>query len=241
MRNGSKCAVAGTKVIQLKGETTTVKKLLIVTLGAVALLLSANAYADSFSIVTTRTGSDTIDWGQLGPPFTTLTSPVGWTSTGGAMGTASDSGTLERRDEGNGWDGVFAIGDHLLWNQDNGNPIDIHFNNPISLGGAQIQDDFFVTYQGCVQALGSFGSSPIFCVTGVNTGAEDNSAPFIGIQDLSGGNITDLLFTTDFGPNATAINTLSFQPGTTTPEPSSLLLLASGIAGLAGVVRRKLT
>ena len=241
MRNGSKCAFTGTNVIQLKGETTTVKKILILTLGAVALLLTANASADSFAIVTTRTGSDTIDWGQLGPPFTVLSSPVGWTSTGGATGTASDSANLERRDEGNGWDGVFAIGDHLLWNQDNGNAIDIHFNSPIALGGAQIQDDFFVTYQGCVQALGSFGSSPVFCATGVNDGSENNTAPFIGIQDLSGGNITDLLFTTDFGPNATAINTLSFQPGTTTPEPSSLLLLASGIVGLAGVVRRKLT
>lgn len=208
-------------------------------LACMLMLLSACAYADTFSVVTTRTGNDTIDWGQLGPPFTTLTSPVSWTSTMGATGTASDLATLERRDEGNGWVGIFAPGDHLLWNQDNGNPIDIHFNTPISLGGAQIQDDFFGVYMGCIQALGSFGASPIFCVSGNNTGAEDNSAPFIGIQDLSGGNITDLLFTTDVGPNATAINTVSFTGITGTPEPGTLLLLGSGIFTFAGALRRR--
>jgi hypothetical protein len=155
------------------------------------------------------------------------------------MGTVGDSGTLERRDEGNVWVGIFAIGDHLLWNQDNGNPIDIHFNHPISLGGAQIQDDFFGGYMGCIQAMGSFAASPAFCVTGNNTGAEDNSAPFIGIRDLSGGNITDLLFTTDVGPNATAINTVSFSRSVV-PEPASLMLLGSGLATLAGAARKRM-
>ena len=205
----------------------------------VASVLTMCAYADTFAIVTTRTGNDSIDWGQLGVTFTTIASPASWTSALGATGTVSDLATLERRDEGNGWVGIFMIGDHLLWNQDNGNPIDIHFNTPIALGGAQIQDDFFVTYMGCVQALGSFGSSPVFCVTGVNTGAEDNSAPFIGIRDLSGGHISDLLFTTDVGPNATAINTVSFS-SSTVPEPASLMLLGSGLAALAGAARKRL-
>lgn len=213
-------------------------KMVLLCVALVAVFGVASAYADSFSIVTSRTGSQTIDWGQFGPPFTQFGSPAPWTS-GGFSGTASDSGTLERRDEGNGWDGIFTLGDHLLWNQDNQSPIDIHFNTPISLGGAQIQTDIFVVYMGCIQALGSFGPSPVFCVTGNNTGAQDGSAPFIGIQDTSGANITDLLFATDFGPFSAAINQLSFTLSGATPEPTSMLLLGSGLLTVAGTIRRR--
>jgi len=45
----------------------------------IALLLSMYTYADNFAIVTTRTGNDTIDWGQLGVTFTTIASPASWT------------------------------------------------------------------------------------------------------------------------------------------------------------------
>jgi hypothetical protein len=212
--------------------------------GCVLALVAAAAFADNFVQVTTRTGNDMIDWGQLGPPFTQIDGSAPWTSMLGATGVASDSGALERRDEGSGWIGVFNLRDHLLWNQDNGNAIDIHFNTPISLGGAQIQDDFFGVYSGCIQALGSFGSSPVFCVQGTNNGAEDGSAPFIGIQDTTGANITDLLFTTtedNTPPNSTAINQLSFTSGGkgVVPEPITLVLFGSGLLGL-GRARRKL-
>lgn len=204
------------------------------------LLVGSFVFADTFAIETSRTGTDLVDWGQLGPSFTVVPSPFTAVSNGGKTLTGNDGGNFERRDEGNGWDGIFTLGDHLLWNQDNGNAIDIHFNNPIVNGGAQIQDDFFGLYMGCIQALGSFGASPVFCVSGNNTGGDTGTAPFIGIVDLSGGNITDLIFTTDVGPNATAINQLSFTPGSgpNVPEPASLALLGTGLVGLAGSMRK---
>ncbi len=78
-----------------------------------------------------------------------------------------------------------------------------------------------------------------------NNGAEDGSAPFIGIQDTTGANITDLLFTTlednETPPNSTAINQLSFTSGGkgVVPEPITLVLFGSGLLGL-GRARCKL-
>ena len=64
------------------------------------------------------------------------------------------------------------------------------------------------------------------------------SAMFIGALDLSGANITKVVF------SETAGNGLAnFAVGTMylgTPEPGTLLLLGTGALGLAGILRRKI-
>ena len=218
-----------------------IKRFLLVC--GILAVAACTAVADNFAqVFTAPTGVDTIDWSQLGPAFNTVSSPASWTSNLGAPGTASDSGTLEQVDEGNGWTGTFNLNDHLLWNQDNGNAIDIHFSSPISLGGAQIQNDFSGNFTGYIQAIGSFGTSQKFQISGNNTQAEDGSAPFIGIQDLSGGNITDLLFTTDSavngGTNFTAIDTVLL--GSAVPEPGSFAVVGLLFLILAATFRKQM-
>ena len=53
---------------------------------------------------------------------------------------------FQRRDQGNGWSGNFALGDALLWTQGLVGPMVIEFDQPVVGAGAQIQ----------VNAIGAF-------------------------------------------------------------------------------------
>ena len=82
-----------------------------------------------------------------------------------------------------------------------------------------------VTYNG---ADGQTLSTPI----NVSGGAQ-----YFGFTDA--GNAFTTLTISNISNDAWGIDDASYNGGTATPEPSSLLLLGSGILGLAGVVRRK--
>ena len=58
------------------------------------LLVTSSAWAST----------DSVDWAQLGPPFTVLSTPQNWTSAGGLTGQVGVFGpfNFERRDQGNG-------------------------------------------------------------------------------------------------------------------------------------------
>jgi hypothetical protein len=56
---------------------------------------------------------DSVNWGQLGPSFTLLTTPENWVSAGGLTGEVGITGSFigtqnfERLDQSNGWSGNF--------------------------------------------------------------------------------------------------------------------------------------
>jgi hypothetical protein len=210
---------------------------LLAGLGAIVAQSQANVIPITSPAALPTT--DTIGWGQLGNPFTSVASPSTVTSAGGISASISDAGgAFERRDEGDGWGGNFASGSKLLWNLGNG-PDTITFGTPVYGAGAQIQADFFGAFTAVISAYGAgnvlLGSESFNGVSG-NTG----SAIFAGLDSTTPiYSIVFSLSSASYLPTDFAINTLDLNT-TSVPDAgmSSWLL---GISTLAlGLYRRKI-
>jgi hypothetical protein len=220
-------------------------------LGTIALTLALTpfAIADSFTNSTSRAGfagTDSVDWGQLGPTLTAVADPVNATSTGGISVSVHQpsSGTWERLNQGSGWNGNFAPGDRLLWDNLGTAPWTITFGQSIDGLGFQIQADHFGAFTALLNVYDSsnnlIGS---FSENGNSSTAGDNSAIFIGIQDTTGADIKSAqisLSSASSTPTDFAINRMDlvdFAPAST-PEPASIVLLITVALGIALLFRR---
>ena len=217
------------------------KNFLLALVGAAVAAFGTANPSQAFSVVTSRSAlgvNDTLDWRALGSAGNSVSSPFTVSSASGNKITGSTpSNLLERRDQGNGWNGNFAPGDALLWTRDKPGPLQLNFSQAVRGVGTQVQVDSFSLFTAVIEAFNSSGTSlGSFTLAGNSTNADDNSAIFIGVLS-DNADIARLLLNVQ-GNNDFAVNQVSFNTTGGTPIPTPALL--PGLIGLGmGVLRKR--
>ena len=217
----------------------------VLVLIAVVLVSFTAAQADTLSLVTSRVGSDSLNWGQLGVPGTVIPNPFTAVSVGGIVVTGTFAGTTgltEQQGSGSSiWNGNFTPGDNLIWASDRTSgqaPLTLAFSQSLNEVGTQIQADYFGAFTAEIDAYNGATLLGSFTENGNSNANHDGSAIDIGVMDLSGSNITSVTLSLTSSTNF-AINQLDLNSATT-PEPGTIMLLGSGL-GLVGFARRRLS
>jgi PEP-CTERM motif len=234
--------------------TISQKRELMLVLLATALVVAMTPFA-SASGVTCRTGNSCLngtyhfDWtANYGPPFSPI--PDGSFAHANhafiALVNFAGGGNGERRDQGNGWAGNFTNSDELLWTNSPGQgPLNLHFfwgPGVQLLGvGANIQTHFYGPFTALIQGF-DFNGNLIdsFSEDGNSNPNGDGSAIFIGLANDPGIRSVEFSITScAFDCNDFAINQLDMS-WRGFPEPTSVLLMGTGLFGLAGITRKRL-
>jgi hypothetical protein len=194
--------------------------------------------------------TDSIDWGQLGPNTTQVSSPANVTSGLGLSAVVSDGNDFFVYVAGQGWSGndTFPSGDNVLYNDDSGD-VSISFATPVTGAGAYIQtnaEDPFTAEISAFDSSDTLLGTESFSSTGINN---DGPPVFAGLDSASD-NISKVVFGITAGGTVGentiddfAIDALDLNvPKTSSVPDAASTSMLLGIASLGlGFIRRKVS
>ena len=199
---------------------------------ALAGLLAPSAGAQQLTSRDQVSSPTTVTWtgATVG---TTTASQTG----GGFTVNASTNGDFSPLTAGGSWAGGFTDGDALLYTQ-SGTFIELAFSSMLNAFATQMWHNYgtypvtFEVFRGVTSLF-----STMLSVTGGNA-ANANQAPVLGFADAGGFDRVRISSSSDFSIDELTISRGGL-PNTTVPEPSTVILLGSGLAGIAAVSRRR--
>jgi hypothetical protein len=216
----------------------------LTVLGVATAQSAVQAATVGFTSRTDLAANDSVDWGNLGSNYTSISNPFSINSVNGNILNVSKlTGNFERRNQGSAWVGNFSSDDRLLWTKTSSGPITINFANPVNSAGAQIQSNFYGAFTAIITAFDSVGNTlGSFTRPGDSNDNGDGSAIFIGIGGDTA-NISRLQFSVpNASPEDFAINGLSLRStsDSSQPVPEPLTILGSlAAAGVGAALRHK--
>ena len=159
----------------------------------------------------------------------------------GVLATGTTDGSFIPLTAGAGWSGGFLPGEEVMWNG-GGSFMEFTFSNTLYAFGAEVWNNSSGNVNISIEVWRGLTSLGIFSVlAGGGAGPDIGQGPFLGFADGLG--FDRIRYFHD--PNeGFAMNQVTFSriPGdTTVPEPASMTLLATGLAGLAAARRRRKT
>lgn len=222
----------------------------------VLLLAGTSAHASTIQVASAAAlgSNDFFDWGQVrvldaNGDAVAQPSPRTIASNLGRTGSVSNGGSFTGLLEGAGtdWLGNFMIGDKVLYSGDTADPFSastsftMTFGSPIAGLGLHITSNFDGLFKANLEVFNGAMSLGLFNVAGVKDGAEDGSAPFLGVLS-DAVNIDRAVFTltenADAGFGVNRLLTTDTPTGVTAvPEPATLTLVGLGVLG--AMVRRR--